>query len=278
MKNILAIGNAASRIVTGLEKYDKYSVFRICNEQNYKKNCFLVTEYDEPEKYDNPDVLKGNKILGKIKEQVDIFVCGASISSAMTLVVSQALSKKGVKINIVYFQPDLEFVSPEQALMERSAFNILQQYTRSGVFEKITLVSNKQLEKFVDSINVMNYYEQINEVFCSTYYMIDVYRNTQPVLSTFRKTKETCRISTIGVSNLSCEDGLFYPMEGPAEILYYFGINEEKLKNDGNFFKDLTKNVKNKITKTNRPSFGIYATNYEADYVYVEFLSPKIHK
>ena len=58
-------------------------------------------------------------------------------------------------------------------------------------------------------------------------------------------------------------------------MLYYFGINEEKLKTQGNFFKELTTSVKARMGEETKAYFGIYPTDYESDYIYVEYFSPK---
>ena len=61
-------------------------------------------------------------------------------------------------------------------------------------------------------------------------------------------------------------------------MVYYFGINEEKLKKEGNLFRELIANIKNKISEDKKIYFGIYPTKYEDDYIYVEHYSPKIQE
>ena len=59
-------------------------------------------------------------------------------------------------------------------------------------------------------------------------------------------------------------------------MLYYLGINEEKLRTQGNFFRELTENIRGRMTDETKAYFGIYPTQYENDYIYVEYFSPKI--
>tara|TARA_R100000908_G_C3724617_1_gene126153 strand:- start:87 stop:938 length:852 start_codon:yes stop_codon:yes gene_type:complete len=277
LKNILALGNAACDIVTRLEKYDIYKIYRICNqEREEKKNTHIIPELDSAEEYENLNILSKIKFLRNIKGEVTFFVCGASKSSAFSLKLLESLHKKGLKIKIVYFHPETDFLSEEQVLQERTVRNILQEYTRSGLFENITLVCNKTLEGFTESINVFDYYKQINSVFCDSYHMVEVFKNTKPIMSTFSRIRESCRIRSLGVSTISCEDRLFSPFKQEVEVVYYFGINEEKLKNQGNFFKELTNSVKARMGEETKAYFGIYPTQYENDYIYVECFSPKI--
>ena len=125
---------------------------------------------------------------------------------------------------------------------------------------------------------MIDYYSQINHVFTSTYYMLDVFKNTKPITSTFKKPKESCRITTIGVSSLDGKESLFFPFQNETEVVYYYGINEEKLKTEENLFRKITDKIKSKITENRKVSFGIYPTQYESDYVYKELFTPKIQE
>ena len=110
--------------------------------------------------------------------------------------------------------------------------------------------------------------------------MLDIFKNTKPITSTFKKPKESCRISTIGISSLSGEgeDRLFFPFRQEVDVVYYYGINEDKLKTEENLFRKITDKVKSKITGERKVSFGIFPTQYEDDYIYTEYFSPKIQE
>ena len=187
-------------------------------------------------------------------------------------------NKNGVKLEVVYFMPEIEVLSEEKTLQERACRGILQNYARSGLFEKICLVSNLKLEQIAGSTNVIDYFDQINHVFTSTYYMMDIFSNTKPITSTFKRPKESCRVTTIGLGSIDSEEKLFFPFNQSVEMVYYYGINEKKLKTEENLFRTLTNKVKSKITEQQKVSFGIYPTQYEDDYVYVEVFSPKIQE
>ena len=279
MKTILGIGTAGANIVTQLGQYKVYQPYTMTPEtKKTTKYKFNLPELAGPEEYEEMDMQKLHKWLDTIETECTVFLCGASNSSGVTLRALEHLHKKGVKINVVYFMPEVEVLSEEKALQERACRGILQNYARSGLFENICLVSNVELEKLAGNTNVIDYYKQINHVFTSTYYMMDVFKNTKPITSTFKRPKESCRISTIGLSGLDEEERLFFPFNQGVEMVYYYGINEEKLKTEENLFRKLTDKVKSKITEERKVSFGIFPTNYEDDYVYVEIFSPKIQQ
>ena len=276
MTNILALGNAASNIVNSLQQYENYHIYRIQNSGSSDKNTYILPELETAEDYENLNCLSKISFLKRIKDRVVFFVCGASRSSTFSLKLLETLHKKGVKIKVIYFQADMEFSGEEQTKQEKVVRNVLQEYDRSGLFEDITIISNKTLEAFVDTINVFEYYKQINDIFCNSFHMIEVFKNTKPVMSTFSRIRESCRIKTIGISTLACEDALFFPFKQEIEVLYYLGINEEKLRTQGNFFRELTENIRGRMTKETKAYFGIYPTQYDSDYIYVEYFSPKI--
>jgi len=279
LKAILGIGAAGSSIVQQLSSYKVYKPYTICTEnQKTTKYNFSLPEFEGSEEYENMPMEKLTKWLGTIEKTCTVFLCGASSSSGITLRALQSLHQRGIKMDIVYFMPETEVLSEEKALTERSCRGILQNYARSGLFSKICLVSNLSLESIAGSTNVYEYYEQINRVFTSTYYMMDVFKNTKPITSTFKKSRASCRITTIGLASLEGEEKLFFPFKQEVDVVYYYGINEEKLKTEENLFRTITNKVKERITEETKVSFGIYPTQYDDDYVYVECFSPKIQQ
>jgi hypothetical protein len=277
MKTILGIGTAGCNVVEQLSKYPAYECYYISNEVGKTtKFRYKLPELDGPEEYEAMDMDKLHKWADKITEKCTVFLCGASDSTGITLRALEHLHKNGVKMEVVYFTPETEVLSETKVLHERAVMGILQNFARSGLFEKICLVSNVRLEELAGSTNVFDYYNQINNVFTSTYYMMDVFKNTKPVTSTFKRPKESCRITTIGLSAIEGEEKLLFPLENQVEMVYYYGINEEKLRTEENLFRTITNNVKQKITEDRKVSFGIYPTQYESDYIYVELFSPKV--
>ena len=277
MKNILALGTAASTIVDKLSSYPNYEIYKINNFEEEGNIC-KIPELESPEEYENLKISSNDPLLSKIQKEVTFFVCGASTSSALSLKVLELLHKKGVKIKVVYFLPEMDFLSEQQTLQEKVVRNVLQEYARSGLFQDITMVSNRTLEGLVGEVSIIDYYDEINRAFCDTYHMIETFKNTKPVMSTFSRIRESCRIKTIGASTIECEDKLFFPFNQEVEMVYYYGINENKLKEQSGLFRKLTNNIKAKIKNDKKAYFGIYPTQYEHDYIYVEYFSPKIQQ
>lgn len=279
MKKILGIGVAGCNVVEQLSKYPVYEAYYISNEfKKTSKFKYSLPEASGPEEYEQLDTSKLHRWINKIQDFCTIFLCGASDSTGITLRALQKMHENGVKMEIVYFVPEVEVLSEEKMLHQRASMGILQNFARSGLFEKICLVSNIKLEEYAGSTNVFDYYDQINHVFTGAYYMLDVFKNTRPVTSTFKRPKDSCRITTIGFGSTAGEEKLFFPLDSVAEMVYYYGINEGKLRTEENLFRTIANNIKSKITEERKVSFGIYPTQYEDDYIYVESYSPKIQQ
>lgn len=277
MKTLLGFGTAGCNIVSRFKKYDQYRIYTInSSEKKSSKYNLSIERLESPEDYEALDTRKLDKFLGNIEGTLEVMVSGASLVTGLLLKALQPLYDRGVKIRICYFEPETDLLTGQEQLHERVVRNVLQQYARSGVFSDIYMISNRCLEALAGETSVLNYYQKLNDVFVDSYYMLDVFKNTKPVTSTFSKGRESCRIKTIGVSSVLDSEHLFYPIDRPREILYYFGISSDKLMKEGSLLKDITSKIKEKMSEDVKVSFSIYPTQYESDYIYVEYTTSDI--
>tara|TARA_B100000214_G_scaffold88339_1_gene60762 strand:+ start:4859 stop:5758 length:900 start_codon:yes stop_codon:yes gene_type:complete len=280
LKAILGIGTAGSNIANSFKKFKAYDVYTVSNQnqKNTKFNLKLPT-FDHPEEYESHVEPKLKGFMAKIFGPVDVFLCGANCSTAISLRALKHLHDRGQKINVFYVEPEIEVLGKIQTLQERASRGILQQYARSGLFESITILSNKSVEVFLDSVTIMNYYKKLNECISSTCHMINTFKKSESVVSTFSKLPESCKIKTIGVS--SCDDPrdeMFYPFDEEKEVRYYFGISRSKLEQEEGLHRKIMDKVTNRMKEGITVSYSIIPTEYEEDYVYVEYYSSKIQE
>ena len=76
----------------------------------------------------------------------------------------------------------MELLSEVKKMHERVTYNVLQEYARSGQIKGICLVSNTQLENILDNVPIMGYHKKRNDFIVSTMHMINVYKNSDPVM------------------------------------------------------------------------------------------------
>jgi hypothetical protein len=69
---------------------------------------------------------------------------------------------------------------------------------RSGLFERLFIVSNPQLERILGDVPIMGYNDKLNELLVSTFHMINVYNNNEPVVNNFSDFKEQAEFQRLG--------------------------------------------------------------------------------
>jgi hypothetical protein len=203
-------------------------------------------------------------------------VSGASKVSACSLVLLEMLHQSKKNISILYIEPDTEFLSDNKIKNEKVVRNVLQQYTRSGLFNKICLVSTNSVEQICDNLTVSSFYSVINSRIAYCYHMIELYKRSKPISNTISKRNEISRVYTIGNLDMEKKQSfLFYDLKYSKEVVYYFAINSTKLEKEKSLFRKITSSIK-ESSQGAKSMFGIYSTNYENDYVFVESFSPHV--
>lgn len=268
METIVALGTVACNIAKKMKRYPQYDVYSIDHEDKKEARYQKIKKYDNPEKYESTP--PGVKTLFKnIEGSVLFIVCGASTVSAASLVILQQLHKK-CNVNILYIRPETDLLSEKKRLQERMVFGVLQEYTRSGVFDKMMIVSNEELDPLVQDASILGYHDSINDLIGSTFHMINFFDHIDSVSDTFSSPFETARICTFGILNIETgEEKLFFPLDNIRENRYYYGIPEDSLKNDKTLHRKIVNQVKEKTIGDTKASYGIFSTDYNTEYAYV---------
>lgn len=274
MDTVIGLGEAGCNIADEFAKYSQYKIYKIDNGLDGLKQegVYDMPWQDSTERYEEkcPDMTNFFKGLsGDV-----LFVLGGSgnISGAALTILEHI---KHCNINILYIRPDLDSINIIKQRQEWVVFNVLQEYARSGVFERIYLVDNSKVEQALGNVPVIGYYDKLNSVIVSSLHMINVYNHIGSVVNTFSKPLAGRRISTIGFYDTkNNENNLFYSLDNVGEMRYYYAINREKLETDG----DILKKVREQIKGDTEASYGIFATNYEQDYVYTVAHSSEIQR
>ena len=275
MKTIIGLGQAGCNIAEKFKKYPQYEIFKIDVGLKNETNSYAMERQENPELYESK--CPNFKAFFKEVSNDILFITSSGNISGASLRVLEQLKNKNTNINILYIKPDLSLLSETKSLQENLIFHVLQEYARSAVFEKIFLVSNTELENILGSIPVTGYYDKLNELIVSTIHMYNIFRNTDPISSTFAPTLPSARIATFGLFDVNGEEEkMFFSFDITREKRYYYGINKETLKTDGELFKKIKNRTKKQDNKTVKASHAIYPTNYEQNYGYVLDYTSKI--
>ena len=280
--NIVGLGQAGCNIAEILSQYPQYSIFKIDADiegdfdfiDNYKESenkvkIYSVDKQASPEEYEQNTPSMKDFFRG-IKGETLFIIGGSGYISAMCLRIMEQIKDK-CEISVLYVRPDTSLLSKNKALQEKSTFKILQEFARSGLLQMIYLVSNTNLENILGDVPIIGYNNKINELIVSTVHMINVFKNSEPVMGKIEDPAEASRIATFGISDIEGnEEKSFFSLDRTKEKCYIYSINEERLKTEGDLRKKIVSTVKAQAeTEDLKVSFGVFPTNYQQDYCYI---------
>ena len=276
MDTVIGLGNAGCNIADEFAKYPQYSVYKLDVGLKRTKTTYPIKEYEKIEEYEEklPSL---RHFFKDVKGELLFVVGGGGSVSSASLSVLKHLKKQ--KINILYIKPEVSLLNERQAQLERLTYNVFQEYTRSGLFNRMFIVSNETVETVIGGVSIKKYHEKINEIIVSTFHMINVFKNNQSITDTYCDTPPGTRISTIGIADpAKKENMMFFSLDNVTDVVYYYAYNKEKLESDSGLMRDIKKTVIEQKENGIRVTYGIFETEYEQDYIYCINHSSMIQK
>mgnify|MGYP003627788308 CR=1 FL=1 len=261
MISIVGIGNGASAIAARFGDIPQYDVYLLNStiEENNKRN-FILKKYDTPEEYEvnTPDV---SKFFKDLKGRTQVFVLGSSFSSIYSLGLLEQIKDK--EIDLFYIKPDVELLTGIPRLMENAAYGILQQYARSGLFRTLTILSNENIERVHNNINIKEYYDLLNETVFSCIHYLNYFEHTEAHIGNVSKPNEINRIRSLALLDMkNLEEKWLFDLDIERELCYYMCINEKRLETESGLHKKLVDILKTKPRNAYRKiSYAIYETH-----------------
>lgn len=254
---VIGLGSAGAGIVHNFsDSYEKLTIL----ESDFPKSC--KTEEDFEEKC--PNFFRGKNLRF---DECWFFVCGGSKCSSATLRILETI--KDTKINIGYVFPDLEWATPQVSKRHKVVFNVLQEYSRSGLLNNITIFSNKDILNIIGDQPITEMYSLINKQIANTVETIEWFKKQEPILGSTHTQKEISRISTVSMGNLKKnEEKMMFFLDNITETGYIYSISKKQLESDKNLLKIIKSRVlddeNNKITS----SFAIYPSEHNQSFFY----------
>ena len=266
---VIGLGTAGCNIADEFGKYPQYKIYKLNEGEEKSKNCYNMPEVKAIDEYESASLNLKTFFRGlRTGDDVLLVVCGAAKVSAATLRVLEHIQR--CRISVLYIRPDRSLLPKDVSMHERVAFHVLQEYARSGVFEKIYLVDNKLVEKVLDNVPVLGYYERLNELIVNTIHMTNVFKNTESVYATPSIPLTTARVSTFGIVDIEKnEEKLFYPLDTINERCYIYAINRSQLETDGQLFTALRERSAEMVDEETTVSVQIHSTEYNNNYGYL---------
>ena len=272
--NIIGLGDAGCNIADSFSQYPQYKIFKI-NVDIDGKDCYNVPILETAEEYESYDYPKMRSFFKGVKGETLFIIGGSGKISCGSLRILESI--KRLPISILYIQPDLEMLDDTQKKQEKLVRNVIQEYTRSGIFEKVCLVSNECLDGIVGGAPIIGYFDALNDLLVPSLHMVNFFSNTKAVSGGIPKAKNTHRIYTVGIFDTQKnEEKMFFSLDKSRNKCYIYGVSEEKLKTDKKLMNKIKKQIESKKEENLDISYAIYPTDYEYDVGYVIERTPII--
>ena len=196
MKSVICLGHKACAIG---ELFEKSLQVKLIDIDIEGENCFSLTRQKTPEDYEK-NVPLMDSFFNDISDNVLFITSSDSDAVSCSLKILEQIKHKN--ISIVYLRSDRSFLTSRGVMVDRVAFNVLQEYTRSGLFKNMFLIDETQMDAFVSESAIEQYYETYLKFVRD---MILNYLSTQSdaIIDNNVSPTEVERISTFAVYNLS---------------------------------------------------------------------------
>ena len=221
------------------------------NSQEYEEKC--------------PDNI--SDFIKDQNDEISVFLDGSEAISGIILKFLEKFKERD--INVYYIRSDLELLGKAEKLQDKITSGILQEYTRSGLFNKLVFFDKIMLEKLLNNVSLIELEDKLSDLISTTCHYVNVYENVKPILSNSVELSDISRLQTYGLGEIGTGNiNWFSNLENVEEIIYYFAINLDTLKKEKNLLNTIKAQVKEKQKENIKVLFNIYETSYEQNYVY----------
>ena len=254
---LIGIGNAGLNLINSFSSHHtKISI----TTDDFPKHCKKTEDFEEH----CPDF---SDRLQFDDEECWVAMCGAGKVAGCSLRVLETIKHKN--INIIYIYPDTTLCNSIQIKRNKVLYNILQQYTRSGLFSRMYLFSNKDVLNVIGDQTLTDLYSNMNRLIANSIETIEWLKMQQPIMGSDHETKEISRMCSVSVGDFKKnEEKLLFLLDNITETSYLYSVSKNQLENN----KDLLKIIKERIMKDEEKnitsSFSVYSSEHNQSFFY----------
>jgi len=221
MDTVIGLGNAGCNIADMFAQYPQYLTYKLDVGLEKTKTTFPLKEHQKLEDYEEKLPTLQHFFRGVRGDILFVVAGGGKVSSA-SLAILKYLKNK-CNITLLYIRPELSLLNEAQTKLENLAYNVFQQYARSGVFQELILASNSLIENICGGLTIKNYFNKINETIVSTLHMINLYNHNKALIDTFQTKPIGVRISTFGIcEHKNGQEQMFFLLDNGSAVVYYY--------------------------------------------------------
>lgn len=187
-----------------------------------------------------------------------VFVAGNAINFGALAALEPFKEKK---ISVSYIIPDMSLESEASRKNHEIVFGILQQYARSGKFQRFVIFDVRNVEQMLDNLTFGNYNELVFDTIAYSMVVFDSLSGEK--FTTKKEVDDAARLETLGFFDLRTGvKKLCFNLQDTCEMNFNFLVKEEQI-NSSNFHKEVKLRMKLESTDKRNVSFSIYVTEQE---------------
>ena len=208
--NIVGLGDAGCNIADAFAEYPQYKIYKI-NVDIEGKGCYNIPEFQTAEEYEAYNYPKIKSFFRGLKDETIFIIGGSGKISCGSLKILESIKNRN--ISILYIKPDTSMLDEESQMIERLVYNVMQEYTRSGVFDSMMIISNVEVDKVIGGAPVIGYFDKLNEMIVPTVHMINYFSKTKQFLVLFQNQKTlTAYIQSVSSIRKKIKKKCFFPL------------------------------------------------------------------
>ena len=281
MDKVIGLGKLGCAIAEELTAYPEYRIYKIDSEIDERGSLSIGSHGDMGSYESNLDTEDVEVYLRSIKKKDNVLMVlegGEAISGAALKILKTV---NHATLNVLYITPDRQMISAMQKRDDKIAFNVLQEYARSGAFANIFLVNKPQIEELAGEVPIDKYEQTLSYFVAYVVAMINFFNHTKPILANKIMPKMIARIATYGVSSLDEKNqdvSLLFPLLDATDIHFFYGVPKQDLAEDASVVKRIKQHVKDYKTEEISSSFSVDETTLDNLIVLCVAYSSKIQE
>ena len=275
MKTVICLGPKACDIGELFENDNSFQV-KLIDKEIEGDNCYGLVKQKSPEDYEKnvPDM---SAFFSDICDEILFITTGECDVLSCSLKILQQVKDKN--IILIYLRPNTDFLGRQGILQDRMAFNVFQEYTRSGAFKKLFIINEENIEQHLLNEKPIT---EIYEAYLKMVYNFVLNLNSlerEPLINHFSEPKEISRICTFAFYDLHTDTEVpMYNFNLVDDKAYNFFLCEETLNTNTKIMREIKDKLKNKAVDNTKISYTIYKTSGNTDYCFTLYYSKAIQQ
>jgi hypothetical protein len=273
MQTVICLGPKACDIGELFEKDSDFQV-KLIDKEIEGDNCLGLEKQKTPEDYEKsvPDM---SGFFKDAHDEILFITTGECDVLSCSLKILQQIKDKN--ITIIYLRPNADFLGRQGTLQDKMAFNIFQEYTRSGLFKKLFIINEENIEQhLLNEMPITEIYEAYLKMIHNFVLNLN-FIESEPLINHFSPPKDISRICTFAFYDLHTNSEVsMYNFNLIDDKVYHFFLTEDTLKTNTKIMREIKDKLKNKVLDGMKVSYTIYSTSGDTDYCFVVYYSKAI--